>query len=83
MGGARGEPPLLFLDENEARSLAILHILKHKDVIDIDCIMAEFARPKYTRLALSFGSKNKEGGGGEGCKLLQFVVYCVLFVGCF
>ena len=41
-----------------------MHIHKHEDVIDIDGIIAEFARLKGTRLALSFGSKNK-GGGGE------------------
>ena len=47
--------------------------------------MAEFARLKGRCLALSFGSKNKGvgGGGGLGRKLLQFVVYCVLFVWCF
>ena len=54
-----------------------MHIHKHEDVIDIDGIIAEFARLKGTRLALSFGSKNK---GGGSCKLQQFVVYCVLFV---
>ena len=33
--------------------LAILHIHKHKDAIDIDGIIAEFARLKGTRLELS------------------------------
>ena len=42
-------------------------------------IIAEFAHLKGTCFALSFGSKNKGGGGGS-CKLLQFVVSCVLFV---
>ena len=60
--GGTGHPPL-FLDESEARSLAILYIHKHKDVIDTDGIIAEFARLKGTRLALSFGSKNKGEGG--------------------
>ena len=54
-----------------------MHIHKHEDVIDIDGIIAEFACLKSTRLALSFGSKNK---GGGSCKLQQFVVYGVLFV---
>ena len=35
-------------------SLAILHVHKHKNVIDIDGIITEFARLKGTHLALCF-----------------------------
>ena len=68
--------PPLFLDENGARSFVILHIHKHKDVIDIDGIIAEFARLKGTRLALSFRSKNK-GGGAVNYYSLWCTVSCL------
>ena len=53
-----------------------MHIHKHEDVIDIDGIIAEFARLKGTRLALSFGSKNK-GGGAVNYNSLWCTVSCL------
>ena len=54
-----------------------MHIHKHEDVIDIDGIIAEFARLKGTRLALSFGSKNKGGGGAVNYNSLWCTVSCL------
>ena len=39
------------MTDERLSSLAILHIHKHKDVIDIDGIITEFARLKGTHLA--------------------------------
>ena len=40
------------MTDERLSSLAILHIHKHKDVIDIDGIVTEFARLKGTNLPL-------------------------------
>ena len=40
------------MTDERLSSLAILHIHKHKDVIDIDGIITEFARLKGTHFAL-------------------------------
>ena len=40
------------MTDERLSSLAILHIHKNKDEIDIDGIIAEFARVKGTHLAL-------------------------------
>ena len=61
--GPGGQPSPLMFRGKWGPIFVIMHIHKHEDVIDIDGIIAEFARLKGTRLALSFGSKNK--GGGE------------------
>ena len=71
-----GQSSKLFLDENGARSFVIMHIHKQEDVIDIDGIITEFARLKGTRLALSFGSKNK-GGGAVNYNCLWCTVSCL------
>ena len=40
------------MTDERLRSLAILHIHKHKDVFDIEGIISEFGRLKGTHLAL-------------------------------
>ena len=52
-----------------------MHIHNHEDVIDIDGVIAAFARLKGTRLALSFGSKNK--GGAVNYNSLWCTVSCL------
>ena len=72
-GGA--SPPPLFSDENGARSFVIMHIHNHEDVIDIDGVIAEFARLKGTRVAFRLGLKIR--GGAVNYNSLWCTVSCL------